>query len=121
MVQFLNRAAGVKPVAGGYGVHSKTGILGRPGVALNPLETLTGVRGAFGWKVMTTAVLEFGMCECTPSMKVRYCGRPGCRDPQTVEQERINRDAEESARRRAEAGDFEQQRQQRDDFGDVPQ
>ncbi len=57
------------------------------------------------------------MCECTPIMKVRYCGRPGCRDPQVIEQERINAEAERDALQRPE--NEQQQRQQRDDFGDV--
>ena len=29
------------------------------------------------------------MCECTPSIKPAYCGRPGCRDPLAVEVERL--------------------------------
>jgi len=59
------------------------------------------------------------MCDCTPTVLSRYCGKPGCRDPLAIEQERINREAEETARRRAEAGDCDRQREQRDDFGDV--
>jgi hypothetical protein len=46
-------------------------------------------------------------------MKVRYCGRPGCRDPKVIEQERQQRDAEAT-----EDVGQRQQREHGDDFGE---
>jgi hypothetical protein len=51
------------------------------------------------------------MCECTKSRPERYCGRPGCRDPQVIEQERKQREAAEDDNQR-------QQREHGDDFGE---
>lgn len=59
------------------------------------------------------------MCDCTPMAPGRYCGRPGCRDPQDIALENIRRTAEETARRKSEQGHVEQRDGPGDNFGDV--
>jgi hypothetical protein len=58
------------------------------------------------------------MCDCTASIKQRYCGRPGCRSPEQVAIDNFRQTAEENARRQAEVGGDE--RREPDHFGDVP-
>lgn len=58
------------------------------------------------------------MCDCTPKTPGKYCGLPGCRDPEHIKQEHINRAAHEWARRKDESG-FDDSRDGPDVLGDV--